>query len=115
MSAPDQVTLQMFVLDVLQDDIEDLSSAMLHLGQWRQDWPRDFTEAEIIVSLRALLDAGWISALALGVNRDGRQVLFEVEVAQTSEDAIRSYWFEPTQSGRDTWQAWEPPLPIIEP
>jgi len=111
MSAQDQVNLQMFVLDVMQDDIEDLSSIMLHLGQWRRDWPRDFTEAEIIVALRTLLDAGWISALELGVNRDGRQVLFEVEVARTSEEAIRSYWFEPTQVGRDKWRAWEPPLP----
>ena len=111
MSAQDQVNLQMFVLDVMQDDIEDLSSIMLHLGQWRRDWPRDFTEPEIIVALRTLLEKGWISTLELGVNRDGRQVLFEVEVARTSEEAIRSYSFLPTQSGQDTWQAWEPPLP----
>ncbi len=91
MGGQGQVTLQMFVLDVMQDDIEDLSSTLLHLDQWRRHWPRDFTEAEIVVSLRALLDAGWISALALGLSRTGHSELFDVEVAQTSEDAIRSY------------------------
>jgi len=102
-----QIDLQMIVLGILHDDIEDLSSIMLHIPSWRQYWPRDFTEAEIVVALRMLLEAGWIRALALGRSQTGHSELFEVEVAQTSEQVIRSYWFQPTKSGRDTWRRWE--------
>jgi len=70
---------------------------------------RDFTEPEVVDALRTLLEKGWIDAYGFGRDRDGHEVLAKVEVAQTSEKAIRSYWFEPTQVGRDVWWDWEPP------
>ncbi len=99
----------MMVLDVMLDDIEDLFSVMLHLNRWRRDWPGNLTEAEIGVALRMLLEKGWIRARALRRNREGHEVLSEADVARMSEEAFRSYWFEPTQVGRDAWRAWAPP------
>lgn len=107
-----QIDLHMIVLSILHDDIEDVSSIMLHIPSWRRYWPRDFTEPEIIVALRLLLEAGWIRALALGRSPTGHSELFDVEVAQTSEEAIRNYWFLPTDSGRDTWRRWREAHPL---
>ncbi len=58
MSQQYRIDLQLIVLGILHDDIEDLSSIMLHIPSWRRYWPRDFTEPEIIVALRMLLEAG---------------------------------------------------------
>ncbi len=114
MSEQHRIDLHMIVLGILHDDIEDLSSIMHHIPSWRRYWPRDFTEPEIIVALRLLLEAGWIRALAPGLSPAGHSELFDVDVAQTSEEAIRSYSFLPTKSGRDTWRRWREAHPLTD-
>jgi hypothetical protein len=102
--------LRMVILDALVDDFEDLSSIMQSAAIWREYWPRDFTEQEVIATLKTLLEAQLIEAYAEAPSSTGPE-LIRVEVPQAHEDAIRHYWFLPTKAGRDTWQQWDaPPL-----
>ena len=101
--------MQMLVLDSLQPDLEDVSHIMSYIVMWEQRWVLDFTDSEIVDTLRILLEKSWIVAHGFIPAGNGETVFDVVEIPSTSDEAMHSYWFELTPTGRKLSIAWEPP------
>jgi hypothetical protein len=106
MLAPSGPNLEMFVLDSMQDDIEDLASVMRYLVAWRSRWPQDFTEDEVIEALASLIRDGLIEVYDELPDRDE---LSPVESSRTDRASLRRYWFRPTTRGKQIWKEWDAP------
>lgn len=99
----------MLVLDSLLHDLEDVSHIMSYLVMWEQRWVLDFTDSEIVDTLRVLLEKAWIVAHGFIPTGNGKTVFDKVEIPRTNDESMRSYWFELTPTGRKLSLAWEPP------
>ena len=96
----------MFVLDAMQDDIEELASIMRYLREWRPYWPHDFTEDEVIQTLTALVRDRLVDVYD---ETSGSSELSAVADPETDEASIRRYWYLPTPQGQELWKAWDAP------
>jgi len=101
----------MFIADVLRYDIEAVPSILRLLNNrgaigWREFWPRDFTEEDILPALEELVSQGLVQPLEVDEStRELRRVERPVNVrAEASE-----LWFLLTKRGWDAWDEWEPP------
>lgn len=106
MVAPSGSDLRMFVLDSMQDDIEDLASVMRYLVQWRSYWPHDFTEGEVLQALKSLTEDGLVEVY--DESPDSAE-LTPVESPSTDQPSVRRYWFRPTPRGKQVWKEWDAP------
>jgi len=99
--------LNMFILDAIQDDIEDLGGIMRYLKEWRFAWPHNFTDGGVLIALKELILKDCVSVL------EERNLRLEhVEQPSVHEEDLRRYWYAPTANGRQMWRQWEsPPLP----
>lgn len=104
--------IEMFVLDVLRHDIEDVTSIVKMLNNtgsigWRKFWPHDFTMKEVVVAVNALARDGLV-----------RQLVYDADYASAvpTEPAVElvtgseEMWYEPTEAGQSAWDQWEPPV-----
>ena len=96
----------MFVLDSMQDDVEDLASVMRYLVEWRSYWPHDFTEGEVIEALAALIEDELIGVY--DESSDGAELSL-VESPSTDPASLGRYWFRPTARGKQIWKEWDAP------
>ena len=96
----------MFVLDSMQDDIEDFSSIMTYLGEWRSYWPQDFTEDEVLHALASLVKDGLVEVYE---ESPKNPELIPVDDPHTDGATLRHYWFRPTPSGKRVWNEWDAP------
>ena len=96
----------MYVLDAMTDDIEDLTSIMRYLSEWRAWWPHDFTEDEVPATLASLVDDGLVEAYDAATHSHD---LHPVERPVTDHESLRRYWFLPTPKGRLIWEKWDAP------
>ncbi len=104
--------IEMFILDVLRHDIEDVFSIVKMLNNtgsigWRKFWPHDFTVKEVVTAVNALIRDGLVCQLvydtecASAVSADSA-----IEIITGSEEV----WHELTEIGRQIWEQWEPPI-----
>ena len=106
---PRENRLHLFILDVLRRDLENVQSLLNMLNDdtsigWRDFWPRDFSEAEVVPALNDLARDGLIKQL---VEQGGELVEKQQSVVLVSgEEAV---WFQITRRGLDVWNAWRPP------
>jgi hypothetical protein len=98
--------LKMFILDSMQDDIEDLASIMRYLVEWRFCWPRDFTEAEVAETLKSLLETGLVEAYE---ETPDSPDLSPAQSPRTDHASLSRYWFLPTLKGKQAWADWDAP------
>jgi hypothetical protein len=102
------------VLDVLRHDvIEDLRGILNLMNNdgcigWRELWPHDFTEEEVMKALRELDAEGLVLTLRERTTEEG----FDELPRQSAElrDNVPGLWFHLTPEGRRKWDAWEPPI-----
>jgi hypothetical protein len=96
----------MFILDAMQDDIEDLASVMTYLVEWRSYWTHDFTEDEVMAALASLIEAGLVEVY--GETADSAE-LRPIDSPRTDEASLLRYWFRPTVKGQRIWEEWDAP------
>jgi hypothetical protein len=96
----------MFVLDAMQDDIEDLASIMRYLLEWRPYWTHEYSEGDVMGALVVLIEDGLVDVY--GEAADSAQ-LVPIDAPRTDEASLRHYWFGPTPKGRRIWKEWDAP------
>jgi hypothetical protein len=101
----------MFIIDVLRHDIEDIEPILKMLNDtgcigWRQFWPHDFERDEILQALSRLVKAGMVSPL----HYDGQQrALVNVESSFDIMQDREDLWFKLDAPGLAQWDKWEAP------
>ena len=103
----------MFVIDVLRYDIEQVPSIVNLLNDrtnigWREYWPHDFTEAEVIGAL-GVLTAERLVDVYQAV--DDASDLIPCDVLPDFTQSLDNYWFLLLDSGRQKLEQWQPPNP----
>ena len=103
--------LKMFVLDVLQHDVAEQVLSIVKLLNnrgcigWRDFWPHDFTQQEVIQAVQALMDDGLVTVYA--VSRSKAEL---IEVDNRAVDStLPSLWFGRSRKGELLWEEWIPP------
>lgn len=102
--------LEMFILDVLRYDIEPISSIIQLLNDrsgvgWRDYWPHDFREEEIIPALKRLAERGLIEVLR---ESEDRAELVPAHTSVNIQEDIGMLWFMLSEDGWSEWNKWEP-------
>lgn len=105
--------LGMFILDVLRHDIiEQVPSIVKMLNNdgcigWRDCWPQDFTEQEVVPVLESLVREGYVQVLReVESGNDVAPIpIAEANIRQDQDNL----WFSLTDAGRQLWNNWEPP------
>jgi hypothetical protein len=107
-----EIRLDMFIIDVLQHDIENLSSILRLLNNdscigWRVFWPHEFSAQEVVPELIRLCSQGLLAAFMV---REDDNALHEID-RRPSETEVTSgdLWFSVSKQGNACWDAWEPP------
>lgn len=102
----------MFVLDALANDIEDLDGIIRMLNSdtalgWVAEWGRSFRREEVVEALSRLIMRDFVTALIL--HSDGRslQKLPAMTLPPLSYDEA---YFSMTDRGRLLHSSWEPDL-----
>ncbi|MHC4123314.1 MAG: hypothetical protein ACYSSI_07055 [Planctomycetota bacterium] len=109
----DSNLLQMFVLDVLKYDIEQIDSICNLLNDtgcigWRDHWPNDFSRGEVVEALFNLCKQGLVEIL---INNDALDELVYLDVSINNCDSITDdMWFKLTKEGKKKWDNWVPPI-----
>lgn len=108
--------IEMFVIDVLRYDIEAIPSIIKLLNDrtigWRNFWPHDFTELEVVEALKGLLPKGLVKPLVY--DKSTKELVdIEIENFRDIESSIGSFWFILTEKGWEVWNNWDDP-PIEE-
>jgi hypothetical protein len=102
------------VLDVLRHDaMEDLQGILGLLNSegcfgWREFWPHDFTEIEVLEALKELDAAGLVLTLLERPDQGGFLEL--PRRSQELKDNAPGLWFRLTTAGRREWEKWDPPV-----
>ncbi len=109
MSGPD---LRMFILDVLRHDFEGVPQICVLLNSrsnigWREFWPRDFTEEEVVRTLAGLVQEGLVEVFEEAPDSGE---LDHVRDPATDMSSIKRYWYRPSPEGRSVWERWDPPV-----
>lgn len=102
-------TADMFVLDAVMDDIEDLDGIMRNLNRstssWRGIWGREFRREEVVQALIQLIARDFIRAYVLDGGADALKALPRgIQPPGTLDHS----WFGPTARGRFAHRNWEP-------
>lgn len=103
-----QALLDLYVLDALADDIEDLESILRMLNNpsigWREEWGKDFERPEVVTALSRLIRAGQVLVYVL--DAQGKELIpaQEQTLPSSSYDDV---WFGPSPAGRIRHQTWK--------
>lgn len=104
--------LDLFILDVLQHDIENVPSIIRMLNNigcigWRNFWPHDFTPDEVVPVVLDLCEQGSVKALKTGFRDDA---LHECNAVPSVEETCSGLvWFACTEQGIALWKQWDAP------
>lgn len=103
----------LYVLDTLADDIEDLATMMCALNSdtslgWHRLWGRHFTREEIIPALSRLIKGGLVQVASLSV--DGKSIE-SLPAGQLPPGDYDDVWFLMTSRGRLVHSNWDPERP----
>lgn len=107
-------TLKMFILDVMRhDDVEQVTSIVKMLNDkgcigWREFWPQDFCESEVLAALKELHREGLVQCLQEAGDQDRLDPVSPNEVDLAREHG--RLWFALTPAGRRRWESWEAPV-----
>lgn len=108
--------VKMFVLDVLQHDIEQITSIVNLLNDdsgsigWRDCWPRDFTKNDVISVIDELIQDGLVDVY--DYSDDERCLVPASPVGFIPSDFSGNqerYWYLLTEKGRALLKIWSPP------
>ncbi len=99
-----QLTIDMLVLDAIQDDVEQIPSIMRMLAEWRQRIEDEHTSDDVVEALARLVQAGLVAVLEESFEKPE---LVPVGAPEFSDAALHRYWYEPTPRGRAVWSAWD--------
>lgn len=108
----DLATLEMFILDILRhDEVEQISSMVRMLNDrscigWRDHWPHDFVEDEVLAAAQNLVERGDVAVLQ--EDAGGEFVLARRSV-QNAQNTEMELWYRMTPAGRAAWENWDPP------
>lgn len=102
----------MFVLDALANDIEDLDSILRMLNSdtalgWVAEWGRTFQREELVEALSRLVTRDCVTVLVL--NSDGTSLQSLPAMALPPESYNDAY-FSMTERGRLLHRSWDPDL-----
>jgi len=102
--------IDMFVIDVLRHDIEDIEAILRMLNSrsalgWRNFWPRDFCRQEVLDALGRLLSTGLVSPLRYDHTR---RELVDIDGPVEAVDASE-LWFKLEPSAIQQWEQWDSP------
>jgi hypothetical protein len=109
MTEPIGALPDMYVLDSIADDIEDIEQILLRLNRsdeygWLSTWGRPFLEQDVTLALLRLIKKGWARASVL---EDGGQHLVMLPPKVVPID-LRDAWFGITPTGRLVHANWDP-------
>jgi hypothetical protein len=100
----------MYVLDSLANDIEDLDNILRILNSdttlgWHKQWGRHFGREEIVQSLARLIKNGCVRVSVLTADGKWLEELAPLELPPESFDHV---WFAMTPHGRIVHTNWHP-------
>ncbi|MEQ8209738.1 MAG: hypothetical protein RH917_07885 [Lacipirellulaceae bacterium] len=111
-----QAHMPMFVLDVLQYDIEQINSVINLLNDssgsigWSEFCPDGFRNEDVIQVLKILASLGHVDVYQYSEEESCLVPSGEPGfVPDDLESAINDYWFLRTRSGEKRWEEWDPP------
>ena len=102
-----------FVLDVLRyDALEQVGNILQMLNNrgcigWRDHWPRDFQETEIVEVMPQLVDRELVEAIEIDQDGISRSWLSASDLRQRQD--LGDVWFHLTEKGLALWDTWDPP------
>ena len=103
-----QALLDLYVLDALADDIEDMESILRMLNNrtvgWRDEWGKDFERLDVVTALSRLAKGGQV--LVYRLDPDGRE-LIEAPQQTLPPSTYDDVWFGLTPAGRMRHQTWK--------
>ena len=103
-------TPDLYVLDTLADDIEDLATIMRALNSdtaigWHRTWGRPFTREEVVQALSRLITNDLVQAAVLTPDGKALENLVSGQLPPGDYDDV---WFAMTPRGRLVHSTWEP-------
>jgi hypothetical protein len=106
-------TPDLYVLDTLADDIEDLITIMRALNSdtaigWHRVWGRHFTREEVVSALSRLITSDLVQVAVL--TSDGT-ALEKLAAGQLPPGDYSDVWFAMTPRGRLVHANWHPDIP----
>lgn len=109
-----QATPDLYVLDTVADDIEDLVAIMRSLNSdsaigWHRTWGRLFTRDEVVQTLSRLVTNDFVQVAVLAP--DGK-TLENLASRQLPIGDYDDAWFAMTPRGRLVHATWNPPTEL---
>ena len=100
----------LYVLDTLADDVEDLSTIMRALNSdtaigWHHTWGRPFSRDEVVQALSRLITNDLVQVAVLAEN--GKEVE-NIAAGQLPPGDYDDVWFAMTPRGRVVHSTWDP-------
>jgi len=99
----------MFVLDVVADDVEDLEGILRNLNRspsgWRDSWGREFSRDEVVAALSRLVREDHVRGYVLD---DAGTALVELPARALPPATFDDAWFGLTPRGRLIHSNWDP-------
>ena len=99
----------MFVLDALADDVEDLENILANLNRspsgWRDSWGREFSRDEVVAALSRLVTDDRVRVYVL---EDAGTALVELPARTLPPATFDDAWFGLTPAGRLLHTNWDP-------
>ena len=105
-----QPKLYMCIIDVIQDDIEQVSSILNLLNNnldaigWREYFKKDISQEEVIKVLEYLIIEKLVDVWDFN---EKETELIPVYNPSTNSDSILKYWYLPSKKGQKLWESWE--------
>jgi hypothetical protein len=103
-------TPDLYVLDMLADDVEDLATILNSLNSdraasWRHVWGRNFSRQEVVQALSRLIREGLVRVAVLTTDGKWLEELKERELPPVDYGDV---WFSITAHGQLFHQNWHP-------
>ncbi len=103
-------TPDLYVLDALSNDIEDLESILRMLNSdtalgWAKEWGRAFTRGEIVEALTRLIRKAFVRVLVLA---DDGKSLTDLDPGTLPPNDYAEVYFSLTERGRMVHADWDP-------
>jgi hypothetical protein len=100
----------MYVLDALANDVEDLESILRMLNSdtdlgWHEEWGRSFTRADVVAALSRLIRQDFVQVFVWEEETKGVKKIARRAIPPASYDNV---YFGMTKRGRIVHSNWDP-------